>query len=372
MLSLLLTRWLRIGVYFFMTAFLAVAIGCSSGDDDSADSGDSSDGGDSTISVAFRTGGGVQARGENERDVALGQDFALALPMTASEAVAAGWKDPELCRIGRGRYFYKGVAGEGDPYFLMFNDKDRLIGVYQFSEMEMPAPWEQMESLTGGGGQVIVDFEHWGLFLYFQDSTRACGVVPQTVQRGVQGKYLGTFVKSTPTPILPPTPTPAAEVILESAVAKTGEKKALSFELTGDPVAKKIEGSLNRKGELTLVKEGVVTVTDKSRNTKVLEASAVPFTFDSLAATLSGIAAALQAPVDTKTAYINNVKRRGVSGTVLGSDLSGLLPTVVADATVTVSLWFDEKDRIVRLKIEGAVTPDDSSDAERVLDVSGY
>ena len=77
-------------------------------------------------------------------------------------------------------------------------------------------------------------------------------------------------------------------------------------------------------------------------------------------------------PVDTKAAFINNVKRRGISGTVLGSDLSGLVPTAVADARVAVSLWFDDRDRIRRLRIEGAVTPDDPPDAVRILNAGEY
>ena len=184
--------------------------------------------------------------------------------------------------------------------------------------------------------------------------------------------YGSNTVKSTPTPVLPPTPTPAADLVLKNAVEKTAKLKGLSFELTGDPMAKKIEGTLDRKGALTLVKEGVVTVTDKSRNTEVLDGSAVPFTFDSLGTTLSGIAAVLQDPVDAKSAYINNLKRRGVSGTVFGSDLTGLIPTAVADASVTVSLWFDERGRILRLQLEGAVIPEDAIDTVRVLDVGDF
>ena len=129
---------------------------------------------------------------------------------------------------------------------------------------------------------------------------------------------------------------------------------------------------MDRKGTLTLVREGVVTVTDSAGTTQDLDASSLPFSFNSLGPTLSAIAGALQEPVDTKGAFIDNVKRRGVSGTVLGSDLSALVPTAVADARVTVSLWFDDRDRIVRLRIEGAVTPDDPPDAVRVLNAGGY
>ena len=49
-----------------------------------------------------------------------------------------------------------------------------------------------------------------------------------------------------------------------------------------------------------------------------------------------------------------------------------MIPTAVADAPVAVSIWFDDRGRIVRLRIEGAVTPDDPPDAVRVLDVGGF
>ena len=292
--------------------------------------------------------------------------------MTSSEAIAAGWKDSVLCRVGRGRYFQKGNVDEDEQFFLMYNTQDRLIGIYYFSEDEMRAPWEQMDTLEGAGGLTLIDFPHWGLFVYFEDSTRACATTEEQVGGGEAWGGERSQVKSTPTPVLPPTPTPAADLVLKNAVEPTGKLKALSFELTGDPIAKKIEGTLDRKGALTLVKEGVVTVTDTSRNTEVLDVSAVPFSFDSLGATLSGIASVVQEPVDAKSAYINNLKRRGVSGTVLGSDLTGLIPTALADASVTVSLWFDERSRVLRLQIEGAITPDDATDTVRVLDVGGF
>ena len=165
---------------------------------------------------------------------------------------------------------------------------------------------------------------------------------------------------------------PTASQVLETAVNKTVKLKALNFELTGDPGAKKIEGALDRKGELTLVKGGFVTVTNNAGTTEVLDASSVSFNFDSLGATLSVIAGALQEPVDTKAAFIDNLKRRGVTGTVLGSDLSALVPTAITDARVAVSLWFDEKGRVRRLQIEGAVTPNDPPDTVRVLEVGDY
>ena len=49
----------------------------------------------------------------------------------------AGWKDPFLCDVGRGRTFQK--VGEQDvPYFLLYNINDELQGIYLFSRSEIP------------------------------------------------------------------------------------------------------------------------------------------------------------------------------------------------------------------------------------------
>ena len=94
------------------------------------------------------------------------------LPLTAAEAVAVGWNDPLLCDQGRGKYFQK-VASEGFPYTLMYSSENELIGIYLISDTEKPDPWELTEEIKGGAGPII-DYEHWGLFIYFRDPTRAC------------------------------------------------------------------------------------------------------------------------------------------------------------------------------------------------------
>ena len=395
MANLLINRWVQVGVAVTVTAVVFTVIGVLIAGDGSvgsvsgtgavAGAGEGEEG-TAFVGLTLRAGGGVERieelSGNPGAGQAFGKDIAIELPLTVAEAVAAGWKDPIFCRSGRGRYFRKDPAeGEVEPYFLLYNHLDRLIGIYQFSDIEMPPPWEQMDSLRGGGGLNLIDFEHWGLFVYFQDSIRACktteasegrsGASSQTISGGDHIE-LGSAVKSTPTPVVPPTPTPSAGQVLEAVVARTARANSLSFTLTGDPESRKVEGTLDRKGALTLVKEGVVMVTDSAGTTQVLDASSLPFSFQSLGATLSSIAGALQEPVDTKAAFIDNLRRRGVTGTVLGSDLSALVPTAVADARVTVSLWFDDKGRIRRLQIEGAVTPNDPPDTVRVLDVGDY
>ena len=43
-----------------------------------------------------------------------------------------------------------------------------------------------------------------------------------------------------------------------------------------------------------------------------------------------------------------------------------------ADVSLIVALWFDDRGRVLRLEVEGAVTPDDAQDTVRVLDLQGF
>ena len=391
MVNILLDRWFQLGVGMAITAVAGVVIGVVIAESETVTSvkdvagsvatGAFTDDSQFLGPVILTTGASITKCREGAvvscQDAVSTIDKDILMPLTSVEAIAAGWEDPILCSAGRGRYFQKGDVGYGEPYFLMYDYLDQLIGIYYFSEGEMPHPWEYQEFLKGAGGLVIIDFEHWGLFTYFQDATNACQ--PPSIEGSGGGKvaeettaFGENTVKSTPTPVVPPTPTPSAGQVLETVVARTAKVNSLSFTLTGDPEAQKVEGTLGSKGTLSLVREGVVTVTDSAGTTQDVAAESLSFSYEGLGATLSAIAGALQDPVDTKAAFIDNVKRRGVTGTVLGADLSALVPTAVVDARVTVSLWFDDKDRIVRLRLEGAVTPDDPPDAVRVLDLGGF
>ena len=129
--------------------------------------------------VKLTTGGTVFLTGDGGRTGASREVLEAELPFTGADAVAAGWKDPFLCDQGRGKYFEKD-AGEGTPYILMYNSADDLIGIYLISETEMPAPWERTEEILGGAGPVI-EYEHWGMFIYFQDPTQACTITQSSV-----------------------------------------------------------------------------------------------------------------------------------------------------------------------------------------------
>jgi len=99
--------------------------------------------------------------------------FAEDLPLTASAAVSAGWKDPILCDAGRGRLFRKAVE-QDVPYFLMYNFADELLGLYLYNMTEIPeAPWVKRDELRAAGLPIIEE-EHWAMLVYFQDPITAC------------------------------------------------------------------------------------------------------------------------------------------------------------------------------------------------------
>ena len=166
MATLVQNRWTQMGAVGVLTALLGVVIGALSF------SGVSS--GPEFGPVKLTSGGTIFVSGDGARIGALQQVVELELPLTGAEAVAAGWTDPILCSTGRGKYFQR--AGDPEvPYVLMYDSLDQLIGIYLLSNAEKPSPWERAEQITSGGVPII-DYEHWGLFVYFQDQTRACSL----------------------------------------------------------------------------------------------------------------------------------------------------------------------------------------------------
>lgn len=169
MVSLFRSRWVQVGTGTTLGAALAVALTLVVILNGSPDpfTGDH---------VSLTSGGALRAQTEEPGAVSIPITITSdELPLTAAEAIAAGWMDPFLCDPGRGRFFRKGPESDALPYFLMFNSDDQLIGVYLFvvSEREMPPPWAMWDELKAAG-IAIIDYEHWNLLVYFRDSTRAC------------------------------------------------------------------------------------------------------------------------------------------------------------------------------------------------------
>lgn len=143
-------RWIQLVVACAVTALLAVVVGTIAG----------SSGGETVATpfgpVKLTTGGAVRRTGEGwigqtqnlkgERPV-----VELELPLTGTEAVAAGWKDPVLCSEGRGKYFQK--VAQDVPYILMYNLADDIIGIYHISMAEMPDACRVRDSRCNASGE---------------------------------------------------------------------------------------------------------------------------------------------------------------------------------------------------------------------------
>ena len=320
--------------------------------------------------VVLTSGGTIDQAPRSDSALTSGQEEILHLPLTAAEAVAAGWKNPVLCSAGRGRYFQKGTPDEGEPYFLLYNDQDELIGIYQFSETEMPPPWKRYDELRGAGSLLLLE-EHWSLLVFFRDWIRAC---TSEAQREDGGRLV-TASRSTPTPYIPPTPTPAPATVLKAAAKRMSSLSSLSFTLTAEPEgtslmpniqARSIQGSVELPGEVTLRTPDAAGVTSE------ISVDSLPFDFTDLGVKIGAIARAIQGPEDTARQWIDNVPSRGATGTVLGEHLGGLVPSVAAAAQLTVQMWFSGDGLVRRIRIEGPLAPDDPPDAARVLELRDF
>ena len=274
------------------------------------------------------------------------------LPLTAAGAVAAGWKDPVLCDQARGRFFQKDTPGEGIPHFLMYDNRDRLIGIYQFSVTEMPQPWVYYEELQGAG-QTIIDFPHWSLLVYFKDPLQACArrdrgaVGASGTHYSAPGSERSYEAPPTPTPVPPPA------VALEAAAAKMSALKSLSFTLTSEP-----EGAALAPGLAGGKIEGVVSL-GEGASVEVagqrVPIASVPINLLDLGLAVGDVVRALQDPVDAASVWIDNKPHRGLSGTVAGQRLSGLFPSVSSEASLSVTVWLGDDGLVRRVRVEGAV-----------------
>jgi len=296
--------------------------------------------------------------------------FSELLPLTAAAAVAAGWQDPVLCDQARGKFFQKDTPGEGLPYFLMYDNSDELIGIYQFSLTEMPPPWVYFEELQGAG-KTIIDFPHWSLLIYFVDPLQACarsnregvgtGAITASGARHAVRSY---EVSSTPTPL----PSPA--LALEAAAKKMAALRTLTFTLTGEPEGTQLIPGLER-GNV----EGTVDLGDAASievGGQRVSVASLPVGYLDLGVTVGEIVRALQDPVEATKVWIDNKPHRGLSGAVLGVDLASLMPGADPDARVTLSVWLGDDGMIRRVLIEGVVTSGDAPEAVRELDLGGF
>lgn len=90
-------------------------------------------------------------------------------PITLTEARNLRWKIETKCTPNIGYYSRRTAANDlPEPYSLIFDDQEKVIGIYLFSKVQQPAPWQQMESVGP------FPYPHWGLHMFFYDQSKAC------------------------------------------------------------------------------------------------------------------------------------------------------------------------------------------------------
>jgi len=90
-------------------------------------------------------------------------------PLTLTAANIARWEKEVTCIPNVGYYSRRAAKNDlPEPYSLIFDNLDRVIGVYLFSENEQQPPWQSSQA-TGP-----YPYPHWGLHVFFQDSSNAC------------------------------------------------------------------------------------------------------------------------------------------------------------------------------------------------------
>ena len=98
-----------------------------------------------------------------------GENWEEIQPLTLNEANNLGWEKYGKCIPNVGYYSLRAAANElTEPYSLIFDNQDLVIGIYLFSEIEQQSPWEQMQA-TGP-----FPYPHWGLHIFFRDSSTLC------------------------------------------------------------------------------------------------------------------------------------------------------------------------------------------------------
>ena len=252
------------------------------------------------------------------------QTAGLNIPISTAGASAAGWVDPMLCAPGRGRYFTKDDSAN---LVVLYNNAEKVAGVYLRSDGEMPEPWEKTDTLKGGGGMEIINQEHWGLYAFFNDPIKACQRPDSdTVGTGGTGYSGGHAIRDyQPTP----TPTPiqsAAETITKISESLSSSSK--TFKVTNATDQSSIATGITS----SQVAELLSTLTDSQEGTGK---------------------------------WIENISHRGLTGNSDG--IANILTSAKSD-NLTVNLWVNDNNEVNLIEITGVITYEGSELAK--LDIS--
>ena len=98
-----------------------------------------------------------------------GENWEEIQPLTLSEANNLGWEKEGACVPNVGYYSKRpATSALPEPYSLIFDKNDKVIGMYMFSEIEQRAPWQKMQ--TRGPFRN----PHWGLHIFFTSPSTSC------------------------------------------------------------------------------------------------------------------------------------------------------------------------------------------------------
>ena len=92
-----------------------------------------------------------------------------------------------------------------------------------------------------------------------------------------------------------------------------------------------------------------------------------------ISANVSGLSDILSNLTDVAYAsntWIDNVSYKGFSGSYTVKKLDALVPGAIDGNVIKVSAWVSEEGVLIRVRLEGALTNDDSDSATRTFDIS--
>ena len=98
-----------------------------------------------------------------------GENWEEIQPLTLSEATNLRWEKDPTCVPNVGYYSKRSDTGAlPEPYSLIFDKNDKVIGIYMFSEIEQRAPWQKMQARGPFRNP------HWGLHIFFTSPSTSC------------------------------------------------------------------------------------------------------------------------------------------------------------------------------------------------------
>jgi len=240
------------------------------------------------------------------------QNTGVNIPISTAGASAAGWVDPMLCAPGRGRYFTKNDSAN---LVVLYNNAENVVGFYLRSDGEMPDPWKKTDALKGGGGIEVINQEHWGLYVFFNDSLRACER-PDSSTSHTQN-FLGPHAVRTE---YEPTPTPAAILDASEIVGK------ILASLSGDSRA-----------------FDIINPVDQSNIIRGITSSQINELISSLTNAEKGA-----------SKWINNISHSGLTGDIETSSITKILASAKSD-NLKISLWVNDDNQVNLIEITGTI-----------------